>query len=98
MTHFAAIPNWMIFVFVMAFMGPAMRYMFGREAPFWLGGKWEGKGRLQKRDAERLDAALAERDAVIEDLQHRLSEMESRLDFTERLIARNPGREESSVP
>ena len=79
-------------------MGPAMRYMFGRETPFWLGGKWEGKGRLQKRDADRLDAALAERDAVIEDLQHRLSEMESRLDFTERLIARNPGRGESSVP
>jgi uncharacterized coiled-coil protein SlyX len=87
MTHVAAIPSWMIFVFVMAFMGPALRYMFGREPPFGLGGKWEGKGRLQKRDAERLDAALAERDAVIEDLQHRLSEMESRLDFTERLIA-----------
>lgn len=83
MTLHAAWPSWMIFIFAMAFMGPAMRYMFGREH----GARWEGKGRLQKRDAERLDAALAERDAVIEDLQHRLSEMESRLDFTERLIA-----------
>jgi len=41
----------------------------------------------------RLDAALTERDGVIEDLQHRLSEMESRLDFAERLLT-----ERSSTP
>ena len=86
MNHIAAFPSWMIFIFVMAFIGPAMRYMFGSRYT-GRGGRWEGGGRLGKREVERLDAALAERDAVIEDLQHRLSEMESRLDFTERLIA-----------
>lgn len=47
-----------------------------------------GAGRRQSR---RLEAALAERDAVIEDLQHRLSELESRLDFAERLVANHSG-------
>jgi hypothetical protein len=41
----------------------------------------------------RFDAALAERDTQIEDLQHRLSEMESRVDFAERLLT-----ERSSTP
>ena len=82
----AAWPSWMIFIFVMAFMGPAMRYMFGSRSR-GLVGRWDRTDRLGRQDIERLDAALAERDAVIEDLQHRLSEMESRLDFTERLIA-----------
>lgn len=86
MTHIAAFPTWMIFIFVMAFVGPAMRYVFGSRYS-GLGRQWGGDGRLGKRDVERLEAALGERDAVIEDLQHRLSEMESRLDFTERLIA-----------
>ena len=80
-------PSWWVVIFAMMFMGPMMRMMFGKEHGVWIGGRWRGTPRLQKRDAERLDAALAERDAVIEDLQHRLSEMESRLDFTERLIA-----------
>jgi len=62
------IPGWMLFVFLMVFIGPVMR----------IGGR---------RQNRRLEAALAERDAVIEDLQHRLSELESRLDFTERLVA-----------
>jgi hypothetical protein len=42
---------------------------------------------MGQEEAKRLDAAIAERDVVIEDLQRRLSEMESRLDFTERLLA-----------
>jgi uncharacterized protein (DUF3084 family) len=37
-----------------------------------------------------MEDALLERDEVIEDLQRRLSEMESRLDFTERMLARAP--------
>lgn len=86
MSLHAAIPNWMIFVFVMAFIGPVMRFILGGRR------RWEllerfGGGRLPRQEIERLEAAIAERDTVIEDLQHRLSEMESRLDFTERLIA-----------
>lgn len=86
MSLHAAIPSWMIFVFVMVFIGPVMRFVFGGRR------RWEllqqsGGGRLRRQEIERLEAAITERDAVIEDLQHRLSEMESRLDFTERLIA-----------
>ena len=34
-----------------------------------------------------LENTLAERDLMLEDLQQRMSELESRLDFTERLLA-----------
>jgi hypothetical protein len=65
----------------MMFMGPMMRMMFGS--------RW-GRDRFNRGDPDgvkRLEGALADRDAVIEDLQHRMSELESRLDFTERLLA-----------
>ena len=92
--HLAAFPSWMVFIFVMAFMGPAMRYIFGGRYTS-VGGPWAGGRGLGKREVERLEAAINERDVVIEDLQKRLSEMESRLDFTERLIA---STKESSAP
>jgi hypothetical protein len=83
MSFLAGFPSWMVFVFAMMFIGPAMRLVFGggRMRP---PRKWEMFGR---QETERLEAAMAQRDVVIEDLQQRLSEMESRLDFTERLIA-----------
>jgi len=85
MIQHAAWPNWMVFVIIMAAMGPLMRVIFGQRA--FSARRW---GRLDRGDTEaiaRLDNAIAERDTVIEDLQRRLSEMESRLDFTERLLA-----------
>jgi hypothetical protein len=45
-----------------------------------------GLGGVGQADVERLENAISERDGVIDDLQRRLSEMESRLDFAERLI------------
>ena len=89
MTLISGFPGWMVVVFGFMFMGQAMKYMFGgarTRAPR----KWEQFGRSE---VERLEAAMTQRDAVIEDLQQRLSEMESRLDFTERMIA---GRSEVS--
>ena len=83
MSSLASIPGWMIVICAFMFMGPVMRMVFG-------GGKmppprkWEKFGR---GEVQRLEAEMAQRDAVIEDLQQRLSEMESRLDFTERMIA-----------
>lgn len=97
MTAQTAGSGWMFFFFGMFFVPSLLRAMFGRESTHWIGGKAAGTGRLQKRDVQRLDEALAQRDAVIEDLQLRLSEMESRLDFTERLIARNTGGTETLV-
>jgi len=86
MTAHAAIPSWVIIVVVFSAMGPMMRMIFGEHYS-----SYRRRKRLDKSGTEevaRLDAALAERDTVIEDLQHRLSEMESRLDFTERMLAR----------
>jgi hypothetical protein len=96
MTHVAAIPSWMIFIFVMAFIGPAVRYLFGSRS-FMSGGRWDRAARLGRADIERLEAALSDRDTVIEDLQHRISEMESRLDFTERLIAQKAEADRPAV-
>jgi hypothetical protein len=85
MSHVAALPGWIIVIIVLSAMGPMMRMIFGEHY------KPQRYRRLDKRGTEeiaRLDAALAERDTVIEDLQQRLSELESRLDFTERMLAR----------
>ena len=83
MTLQAGWPAWVLVIMAFSMMGPLMRMLFGEPAG--------GRKRLRGRSEEfaRLDSALAERDAVIEDLQQRLSELESRLDFTERLLA-NP--------
>ena len=80
----AQFPSWMMFVLFAMFMGPMMRMMFGAR------GRWDRQGRLEgeaRGEIKRLESALANRDTVLEDLQQRLSELESRLDFTERLLA-----------
>jgi hypothetical protein len=83
----AAFPSWLIIVLAFAFIGPAMRGIFGG---YRARGRWRFEPGMGQEEVKRLDAAIAERDVVIEDLQRRLSEMESRLDFTERLLARPP--------
>ncbi|NOT08607.1 MAG: hypothetical protein HOP28_10435 [Gemmatimonadales bacterium] len=85
----ASWPWWMSLMVMMMFMGPAMRFTFGHRRGRMRGRDWERDlgGGMGREDAARLDNALAERDNVIEDLQRRLTEMESRLDFAERLIA-----------
>lgn len=83
--------GWIGFVVLMMCVSSVLRAVFGG------GRRWDRyppdldrisrRDRASRQDVERLDAALAERDNVIDDLQHRLSELESRLDFTERLLA-----------
>jgi len=88
MTIHSGWPGWMTFVLLMVMVGPMMRMVFGGRLPHEFRGK-----RLKRKSAEdvtRMEEALSERDEVIEDLQRRLSEMESRLDFTERMLARAP--------
>ena len=77
-------PSWMIFVLIMIFMGPMMRMMFGGRAGWGKPDRLEGGARAELK---RLESTLAERDLMLEDLQQRMSELESRLDFTERLLA-----------
>ena len=77
-------PSWMIFVLIVMFMGPMMRMMFGGRAGWGKPDRFEGGA---KAELKRLENTLAERDLMLEDLQHRMSELESRLDFTERLLS-----------
>ena len=84
-------PSWMIFVLIVMFMGPMMRMMFGGR------GGWGKLDRLEggtRTELKRLESTLAERDLMLEDLQQRMSELESRLDFTERLLAERRTSEE----
>lgn len=83
--------GWVGFIVVMMCLSSVLRAVFGggrRWDRYALeGDRLRRRDRASREDVERLDAALAERDNVIDDLQHRLSELESRLDFTERLLA-----------
>ena len=89
---------WVWIVMSMMFIGPVMRMMFGGRTSYWMGGEWQGgkRTRIKKNEVARLEAALDQRDTVIEDLQTRLSELESRLDFTERLLSGNQSIRESA--
>lgn len=84
-------PSWMIFVLIMIFMGPMMRMMFGGRSGWGKPDRLEGGARAELK---RLEHTLAERDLMLEDLQQRMSELESRLDFTERLLAERRVSEE----
>jgi hypothetical protein len=75
----AEFPWWMIFVFFGMFMAAKGAVRGGRR-PERLGGR-------ARDEIKRLEETVANRDAVIDDLQHRMSELESRLDFTERLLS-----------
>ena len=83
MTFISGIPSWMVLVFGFMIVSQVMRAVFGGGRAR-VARKWE---RLGRQDVERLEASINQRDVVIEDLQQRLSELESRLDFTERMIA-----------
>jgi hypothetical protein len=76
-------PFWIFILFAIFFVGPMMRSMFGE-------GERAAKrirSKQGRKSEQNLEAALEQRDQVIEDLQQRISELESRLDFTERMLA-----------
>jgi len=86
--------KWIFLIVLVSMLGPLLRSMF--HDGDWSGRSRRVRGRGKSRPDE-LDVALGERDAVIEDLQRRLSELESRLDFTERLLVeRNPSEQPAS--
>ena len=98
MTTLAAWPGWMTFIIVMAMVGPLMRFAFGGwSRQFPLPHQRQLKGKRAAGEIARLDSALAERDEVIDDLQRRITELESRLDFTERLLSTRETRQEEPV-
>lgn len=76
-------PFWIFILFALFWVGPMMRRMFGEGD--------RARNRIRDKHGRKTEAqlenALEQRDQVIEDLQHRVSELESRLDFTERMLA-----------
>ncbi len=84
MPSLAEFPWWLGLIIVFSIMGPVTR-VATREGRYW--SRKGGRRILADAEVARLEAALAERDQVIDDLQRRLLEVESRLDFTERLLA-----------
>jgi hypothetical protein len=82
--------KWVFLIVLVSMLGPLLRSLFNDGEGS--GRKRRVRGRGGSAEAERLEAALAERDTVIEDLQRRLSELESRLDFTERQLTSNSNR------
>ena len=72
----------LVVVAVISMIGSARRgYRYSR---------WYRDSRLDERRLAELEAALASRDEEMDRLHERVAELESRLDFTERLLAR-PG-------
>ena len=86
MTFASGIPGWMVAVFGFMIFSQVMRGVFGGARS--RSRKW---AQIDQQEVGRLEAAINQRDVVIEDLQQRLSELESRLDFTERMIATRSG-------
>ncbi len=83
MTAFAAWPSWMTFVIIVILIGPIWRLILGSRGR----DSWNSHRAFRGRTGREVQSELEARDQVIEDLQRRLTEMESRLDFTERLLA-----------
>jgi hypothetical protein len=72
-----------------------------RRARRW-GGDWledadSGGPQVRRRDIDALCSELAERLGEIDLLHSRVAELENRLDFTERLLARQPAPESASI-
>lgn len=86
----SGLPTWAIVLLIVMFAGQVRSFIDGgsmrKRNRLARMAEMNGFGGLGRADVERLESAIGERDGVIEDLQRRLSEMESRLDFAERLI------------
>ncbi len=88
MFELAEFPWWLAMIILFAIIGPVTR-IASRESRYW--SRTGARKILRDQEVQRLESALGERDQVIEDLQRRVSEMEERLDFTERLLATRSG-------
>jgi len=94
---------WSIFL-VFFLVGPVLGW--GRRSRSYWGrrwGRWDWEGARDSRGArlgyEALAAELGERNAVIEQLEARVAELENRLDFAERMLAAHrPSPAELSPP
>jgi len=109
MVWMASLSQWWVLVFLILFVGPLLRLIFypsryWRDRARW-NARWDryfDRGRDRDREREDELAAvtteLQSRLAQIDSLESRVLELESRLDFAERLLAKPVLSQEVSVP
>ena len=105
MMSMASLSQWWVLVFLIMFVGPLMRLVFypsryWRDRTGW-GGRWDryfDRHRERDEELEAVTAELRSRMAQIDSLETRVLELESRLDFAERLLAKPALSQEVSLP
>jgi len=91
MVWMASVGPWWTLIFFVVFVGPLVRFALHPNRDWRYGGWWS---RYRYRDPEReaeleaMSGELQGRIAQIDALESRVLELESRLDFAERLLAR----------
>lgn len=105
MVSMASLSQWWVLVFLIMFVGPLTRLViypsrYWRDRTGW-GGRWDryfDRHRERDEELEAVTAELRSRMAQIDSLETRVLELESRLDFAERLLAKPAVSQEVSLP
>ena len=107
MMWMASLSQWWVLLFLVMFVGPLVRLVFypsryWRDRARWNAG-WDryfyrGRDRDRDDELEAMTAELRSRMAQIDSLETRVLELESRLDFAERLLAKPALSQEVSLP
>jgi hypothetical protein len=101
----ASLSQWWVLLFLVLFVGPLVRLVFypsryWRDRARW-NTRWDryfSRGRDRDEELETVTAELQSRMAQIDSLESRVLELESRLDFAERVLAKPALGQEVSLP
>ena len=102
--HGFGIPEWAIGVGFIILAGSLGRALLGRRGPVDRPPKWKASRHELARGLEDLHGKLGELDDLhkrlgeVEDLQRRVGELEERVDFAERLLAKQREAERLAPP
>ena len=89
MVWMASVGPWWTLIFFVVFVGPLVRFALHPTRDWRYGGRWyRYRDREREAELEAMSGELQGRIAQIDALESRVLELESRLDFAERLLAR----------
>jgi hypothetical protein len=89
MVGMASVGPWWTLIFFVVFVGPLVRFALHPNRDWRYGGRWyRSRDREREAELEAMTGELQARVAQIDALESRVLELESRLDFAERLLAR----------
>ena len=89
MVWMASVGPWWTLIFFVVFVGPLVRFALHPGRDWRYGGRWyRDRDREREAELEAMTGELQGRIAQIDALESRVLELESRLDFAERLLAR----------